>query len=125
MTKIVKYPAKKTTKKTVKKPAVGGLSVLGTKIPLNDPELQLYTSLNDRKICKEDIYGQALGTLLKQFAVLNHVAGALELIKSVYPPLKQNKTKDRVVGSKEMDNLRHAIDLLEEVILEKFTPKPR
>lgn len=125
MTKIVKYPAKKTTKKTVKKPDVGGLSVLGTKIILNDPELQLYTSLNDRKIRKDDIYSQALGTFLKQFAVLNHVAGALESIKSVYPPLKQNKTKDRVVGSKEMDNLRHAIDLLEEVILEKFTPKPR
>ena len=125
MTKIVKYPAKKTTKNSVKKPAVGGLSVLGIKIILNDPELQLYTSLNDRKICKDEIYGQDLRTLLKQLTVLNHVAGALELIESVYPPLKQNKTKDRAVKGKTMDNLRHAIDLLEEVILEKFTPKPR
>lgn len=125
MTKIVKYPVKKTAKKTAKKPGVGCLAASGTKILLKDPELQLYTNLDDRKIRKDEIYGQDLRTLLKQLTVLNHVAGALELIESVYPPLKQNKTKDLAVNGKTMGNLRHAIDLLQEVILEKFTPKPR
>lgn len=102
------------------------LSAFGAKLYLQDikgVDLSPYKNLSKAPVDKAEIYGQTLDNLLAQYSIVSQLLGSVDLLRAALDGDDECKasTEDQQI----LSNLQSTIDVLHEVIVEKFAPKPR
>lgn len=99
------------------------ISLFGSKVVFQgDVSMDLYLNIASKPILKEDIYGQTLFELTTQLGVLSEILGATNVIRSACEGTDREAKPDDLAA---LGNVQAAADLLREVIVEKFSPRPR
>lgn len=88
-----------------------------------ETNLTPYLKLAEAPVCKAEIYGQTIEQLLAQLAVMSKLLGSIEVLRiAVFD--KNDKPippEDELV----IQNVAETVSILNDVIVEKFAPKPR
>lgn len=101
------------------------IDIYGAKVLLDEKQaldLSPFLNLADTRIQKGAIYGQTLTQLVAQLSILSQILGSVDLLEMA---LEGSDRKPSEEDKRIHGNLQHAIDTVAEVIVEKFSPKPR
>lgn len=102
------------------------LSAFGAKLYFQDNQgvdLSPYKNLSKAPVDRAEIYGQTLDNLLAQYSIVSQVLGSVDLLRVALE--EEDKSKVSAEDQQVLSNLQSTIDVLHEVIVEKFAPKPR
>lgn len=78
-----------------------------------------FSALRDGPIEKNEIYGETLSNLIIQLEFLSRLAGALDFVKRTL------EAKMPARDGKMLDNIELSVQILMDVLNEKFGPRPR
>lgn len=101
------------------------IDIYGAKVLLDEKQaldLSPFLDLANTKVEKGSIYGQTLSQLVAQLSILSQILGSVDLLEMALDGSQHKPTEE---DKRVHANLQHAIDLVAEVLLEKFSPRPR
>lgn len=101
------------------------IDIYGAKVLLDDKQaldLSPFLDIANTQVEKGSIYGQTLSQFIAQLCILNQILGSVDVLKTA---MESSEHKPTEQDERVYSNLQHAIDLLAEVVVEKFSPRPR
>jgi hypothetical protein len=102
------------------------LSAFGAKLYFYNNQgvdLSPYKNLSKAPVDKAEIYGQTLEDLLTQYSIVNQLFGSVDLLRVALE--RDDNSKVSSEDQEVLSNIQRTIDILHEVIVEKFAPRPR
>jgi hypothetical protein len=89
----------------------------------DEVDLSPYLNVAKEPVCKDIIYGQSIEQLLNQLSTMSQLLGWIELLRATLyeTPDKAVSTEDELV----LKNVSKTVNILKDVIVEKFGPRVR
>ena len=101
------------------------INMYGAKVLLDEKQaldLSPFLNLANTRVEKGSIYGQTLSQFVAQLSILSQILGSVDVLEMALEGSEHKPTEE---DKRVHANLQHSIDLVAEVILEKFSPRPR